>query len=359
MRAHLKGINRVRNKRTGRVYYYAWKGGPRLEGEPGSPEFVVSYHKAHEARAMVPRDQLRSVLDAYQRSPAFDQLKPRTRADYIRQIRKIETAFGDFPVAALADRRARGEFMQWRDELAKTSRRQADYALAILALILSWAYDRGTVPANPVERPRKTYKGSRRDAIWTPSDEAAFLAVAPPRVALGFMLALWTGQRQGDCIAMRWAQYDGEVIRLPQGKTDARLVVPVGAPLKAYLDEAPRPADTILATTRGKPWTEDGFRTEFHKAKKAAGIEGLTFSDLRGTAVTRLAVAGCTVPEIAAITGHTLARVESILDAHYLSRDSALAAAAIRKREEHESGLPLPKSRPKLSGPDRDEPGKA
>ena len=54
---------------------------------------------------------------------------------------------------------------------------------------------------------------------------------------------------------------------------------------------------------------------------------------VRGTAVTRLAIAGATVPEIAAITGHSMKEVGSILDAHYMHRDPALSEAAIRKLE--------------------------
>jgi hypothetical protein len=59
----------------------------------------------------------------------------------------------------------------------------------------------------------------------------------------------------------------------------------------------------------------------------------VTFNDLRGTAVTRLALVGCTEAEIAAITGHSMRDVRSILDAHYLHRDPALAESAIRKLE--------------------------
>ena len=59
----------------------------------------------------------------------------------------------------------------------------------------------------------------------------------------------------------------------------------------------------------------------------------MTFNDLRGTAVTRLALVGCTEAEIAAITGHTLRDVRSILDANYLHRDPALADNAITKLE--------------------------
>jgi hypothetical protein len=54
---------------------------------------------------------------------------------------------------------------------------------------------------------------------------------------------------------------------------------------------------------------------------------------LRGSAVTRLALAGCTEAEIATITGHTLRDVRSILDANYLHRDPAVAESAIRKLE--------------------------
>ena len=39
MRVRLKGVNSIR---------YAWKGGPPLVGEPGSPEFVESYWEAHD-----------------------------------------------------------------------------------------------------------------------------------------------------------------------------------------------------------------------------------------------------------------------------------------------------------------------
>jgi hypothetical protein len=59
----------------------------------------------------------------------------------------------------------------------------------------------------------------------------------------------------------------------------------------------------------------------------------VTFNDLRGTAVTRLALAGSTEAEIATITAHSLRDVRSILDAHYLNRNPALAENAIRKLE--------------------------
>jgi hypothetical protein len=59
--------------------------------------------------------------------------------------------------------------------------------------------------------------------------------------------------------------------------------------------------------------------------------EDLHFHDLRGTAVTRLALSGCTVPEIAAITGHSPRDVGAILEAHNLGGRVELAEQAILK----------------------------
>jgi hypothetical protein len=80
---------------------------------------------------------------------------------------------------------------------------------------------------------------------------------------------------------------DGTHIKLTQGKTGARVVIKVGAPLKAALDAAPKRSTIILTNSDNKPWTSDGFRASWGKACKAAGVVGVTFNDLRGTAVTR------------------------------------------------------------------------
>ncbi|PNU04563.1 tyrosine-type recombinase/integrase [Novosphingobium guangzhouense] len=344
MKVRLKGINRITKKlASGKsvTYYYAWKGGPRLDGAPGSPEFVASYNRAVTARRAPKADLLISILDKFEESVDFADLSDRTRKDYRRLLKVVEAEFGDFPIAALEDRRTRGEFLAWRERLAVKSRRQADYAFSVLARSISWALDRGLVPVNPCERPGRLYRAARAENVWTDADEAAFHAKAPDHLRLALTLALWTGQRQGDLLRLQWAAYDGQTIRLRQRKTKVAVVVPVGAPLKAALDAAkasstrdgkPLPA-TILSTERGTAWTESGFRASWRKACIKSGVTGVTFHDLRGTAVTRLAIAGATVPEIAAITGHSLKEVGTILDAHYMHRDPALGEAAIRKLE--------------------------
>ena len=332
----LKGINSRRKVlRDGSTvtYYWAWKGGPRLKGEPGSPEFIASYHEACANRVVPPQGVLYTILHRYQEATEFTDLAERTRRDYVRLIKIIEKEFGDFPLPALAETGAKDIFRSWRDGLARRSRRQADYAWSVLALILAWAHERGLVAANPCQRGGRLYRGSRRDKVWTLDDELSFLERAPRHLHLALQLGLWTGQRQGDLLRLTWAAYNGERITLRQSKTGARVIIPVGSPLKAALDATTKRSPVILVNSDGKPWTENGFRSSWKKACIAAGIVGVTFNDLRGTAVTRLALAGATEAEIATITGHTLRDVRSILDANYLHRDPALAEAAIRKLE--------------------------
>ena len=341
MKINLVGVKTVTKRLadgTKRRYYYAWRGGPRLEGEPGSPEFIASLQRAHESRVAPSTDTLQSVLDRFLDSEAFLALAQRTREDYRKIVRVIDAEFWDFPLPGLLERRAKGIFLDWRDRRAKRSRRQADYGWSVLARILSWAHDRGLVAANPCTRGGRLYRGTRAEHVWAEADEEAFIRVASEPLRLALMLALWTGQRQGDLLRLPWSAYDGKTIRLAQGKTGRRVVIPVGAPLKAMLDATPKRGPLIIVNTRGIPWSSNGFHSSWRKACVAAAVNGVTFHDLRGTAVLRLFLAGCTEAEVATITGHSLGEVRAILDAHYFSRDEALGRSAITKLERAREG---------------------
>lgn len=336
MRIRLKGIARTRKRlATGeyRIYWYAWRGGPRLQGNPGSPEFIASYNTAVSARLPTPKSNLAWIIDSYENSVAFHGLAPKTKKDYKRFLASICNKFGDCPTEALNDRRVRGDFLQWRDAIALTSPRQADYTISVFARVLSWAKDRAIIAENPLERPKRVWKGSRAEKVWSDEDEFKFLALASSQMALAFLLAVWTGQRQGDLLRLTWKAYDGESIRLRQSKTGRTVEVLVGSPLKMALDTTPRTSPYIIASGSNRPYTSDGFRASWGKACKRAGIKGLTFHDLRGTAVTRMAQTGCTELEIAAVTGHAVSDVTSILDKHYYSRDPSIAKRAIHKLE--------------------------
>ncbi len=157
----------------------------------------------------------------------------------------------------------------------------------------------------------------------------------PVRAANGEIVEYFYAWKGGPRLAGPRAFIVGGSIRKKEGQAGKRIVIPVGKLLKARLDalaeSRPSPRETILAHRAWDAVDRRGFRPSWRKACIAAGVEGVTFHDLRGTAVTRLALAGATPPEIATITGHSLRDVTDVLDAHYLNRDQRLAESAIRK----------------------------
>ncbi len=339
MRVDLKGIHRVRMRlSTGDVmYYYAWRGGPRLKGEPGSPEFLASYQAAHRAQREPNPSVFHSLIVAYRESADFARLGERTKIGYRAKLRQIEIAFGDMPLDLLEDPRVTRDFLDWRDSLASAPR-QADYAWTVLMRVISWGRDRGLTAYRPPTRIDRLHHSDRSEKIWEPDQIAAFMAVASKPLQQALVLALETGQRQSDVLALPWSGYDGTWIRLRQAKSKRhnktpRLVsIPVTRTLRALLDQLPRTSPVILLNGRGRPWGANAFRKQWSAAARKSGITDLTFHDLRGTAVTRLAEAGCTAQEIAAITGHSLRDAGAIID-RYLARTDKLAIAAIAKLE--------------------------
>ena len=353
-RVNLKGVAKV-NKRLAsgeRVsYWYAWRGGPRLDGQPGTAEFIASYNAAIASRKTEIRQTatLGWICDKFQDSPEFTGTAEKTRKDYARHLDEIRREFAPMTFAEIEMRGSRSLFLEWRDEIAaKRGTRTADYVFAVLARALSWAKDREHIERNPCERAGRLHGGNRKESIWTLDEEAAFLATASRPMRLAFLLALWTAQREGDIIRMTWRAYDGKSLMVRQGKTGAAVRIPVAGVLKSTLDteraanaRRAAPALHILATDRGnRAYTADGFRASFRAACEAAGIAGRTFHDLRGTFVTRAAEGGATEAERAAVTGHGLNR--NAMNVNYLSLTYSMAQSCISKLEKwHEAATSL------------------
>lgn len=338
MRVVLKGVHAVTKRLadgTVATYRYAWRGGPRLVSAPHTPEFVAEYAAAIASRKVRRTNDMAALIAEYRTSGEFTTKRERTRKDYATYLKLIEDKFGDLPIAALSDPRVRGDFKAWRDGMADTPRK-ADLAWSVLARILSVAKDRGRIENNPCERGGRLYKADRADQIWTDDMIISALATFPERLRWVFMMALYTGQRQGDLLRLPWSAYDGQRIRLRQSKNGRRVSIPVAKALKAEIAAITKHGPILLTSSDKRPWTSDGFRSSWRRACETAGIVGVSFHDIRGSAVTRLVEAGCSVPEVATITGHSLKTVEEMLDRHYMSRTDALGASAIRKLDRKE-----------------------
>jgi len=356
MQLKLKGVYQSQKKdRLGRVkaYFYlrgfgALKPLPGDEDEDftiGSQAFMRSYQAAIDAprRARV-TGTLQEVIDGYRKSPQFQSLADRTKSDYLAHLDKIAAAkltpkapaFATYPLAVIEDPKIRKRLLDWRDDMARSSPRQADATFGVLRIILEWARDRGMIAHNHAIRPKKVYKADRSDKLWLPEHLEAFREHAPPEMRLALELALWTGQRQSDLLQLAWTSIKEGRLTFRQGKRRRKVDMPVPAPLKALLDVTPKRAATILVTDKGKPWTVKPrpiyFMHKWRKVALKAGLDGLHFHDLRGTTCTMLADAGCTPSEIAAVLGWTVKTVMEMMD-RYQAMTASQSNSAVAKLE--------------------------
>jgi integrase len=270
------------------------------------------------------------LVRRFEGSPEFAHLRESTQAEYRRKFRAIDREWGDCPISGLTDKDFRRDVLEWRDRIAQRAPREADNLVSAMARVLAFGVDRGEIDRNALAQIRRAYRANRADKIWLPEHIKAFTEAASPEMRAAIMLAVHTGQRQADLLALRWSAYDGTRIELRQSKTGRFVSVRCTAALKAMLDQMLKRGPFVMTTPSGRPWKKRYFSQQWDETCKAAGIADLHFHDLRGTAITLLAEAGATVPEIAAVTGHNLATANHILDA-YLSRTQRLGDAAIIK----------------------------
>ena len=110
------------------------------------------------------------------------------------------------------------------------------------------------------------------------------MQAAPPEMRKALMMALHTGQRQGDILRMSWSNYDRQYISIRQSKNGARVEIPFTEALKVEPDSWNRDAAVILTTQTGLPVKKRCFDRLWAEVCEAAEIESLHYHDLRGTA---------------------------------------------------------------------------
>ena len=334
----LKGVNKVRDKRTGEVRYYAWrgKGAPRLKGEPGSPEFHASYVAAHQGLGR-PADNgsIKSLVVRYRGSDDYNKdHEPRTKREWGPWLDRIADHFGKLPVRAF-DRaeQIKPIIRKWRDKRRATPR-QADYGMQVLSALLTFAVNEGKLGANPCFGMPALYESDRSEIIWTDADIIKMQAGCPPWLARMIDLAANTGLRLSDLLKLSWFHIGELEIVIRTGKSGGKIraFVPLHEDLTMVLADMPRRGGHVLTYDEsGRPVTKNGFASAWRRAweKAEMGEADLHFNDLRGTAATRFYLAGLEIREIAEILGWTQDSVGKIIR-RYVGRHAAVKARIAR-----------------------------
>lgn len=339
----------ARIKAKGREYWYFRRGKLwiRLPGQPGESAFLTAYQALLDTDSGTPAPKplsgtMAALIDAYQKSPEWNGLKPATQRDYLKFLPVFRERYGERTVAGM-DRawvfKMRARFA------AEVSPRTANKAVACLSLLMTWAVNYGWRKDNPALRPKRLpVTGAYR--AWTDEEVERFLDGAPAHLALACLLGVGTGQRAADLVRMTWAAYRDGMIEVVQQKTGARVWIPVHGRLRDALDArrqeietAPAPrrkksrpaAVTILTALRGRPYTAGNLSHDVHDRCVTLGIDGAVVHGWRKTAMNYMAEAGCTASEIQSISGHV--KLDMVAGYTRAADRKRLARAAVVKLE--------------------------
>jgi integrase len=229
-----------------------------------------------------------------------------------------------------------------------------------LSVLFAWLVAQKAIDHNPVKAiAYKIPTPAPRIRVGSREEMAHLVQAADligrPDIGDAIMLGLWTGQRQSDRLKLVDGQDTPDGIHFRQGKKHGQpLLIPKAPTLSARLAAARHRRrdwrvnypNVILDEEAKRPFLKRWYGEIFSRVRKAAaeGIAGpdgwrlepmpsladFHDQDLRDTSVTWLALAGCTKPEIASITGHSLATIDDVLK-HYLGLHPDLARSAIGK----------------------------
>ena len=297
--------------RDGRVRYWYFRRNGRRWRLPGEPGEVGNLHGGvrPSAGGHQPGAAVRGAVAAglvwgaggrLLRSPEFKDRKPSTQSMYRRVLEPIAKRIGRHPAGHVERRHVKA----MRDEKADTPG-MANMVVSVLRLVLSYAVDNDYIAANPALKVTTFKLGEHR--AWTHDELAAFERRWAPGTMQrrAYMLARYTGQRRGDLAAMTKAhRKDGE-IRVVQEKTGAELWIPEHRDLAAELARGEQGHMSLLTRRDGSAFDPKALGLWFADAiDKAELPDDCVLHGLRKTAAKALAEAGCTVHEIASITGH-------------------------------------------------------
>jgi integrase len=319
--------------RHGRPRFYFRRPGFKrmpLPGLPWSPEFMGAYEEALAGQLVqagcstAKPGTLRALAVSYYNSLGFRSLKPSSQAIYRRIIDRFCREHGDKRAATLQ-----------REHIVKLMAARkpgsANGLHKMLRALMQHAVETGLRADDPTRDVRAIRAKSDGFHSWTDAEISQFEKHHPvsSRARLALALLLYTGQRRSDVVRMGRQHIRDGALQVRQLKTGAELSIPVHPTLAAIIAETPTDHLTFLTTQFGQPFTAAGFGNWFREQCDGAGLKHCSAHGLRKAAARRLAEAGCTEHEIAAITGHaSLRQVE-----HYTKavNQKKLAAAAMEK----------------------------
>ena len=297
--------------RHGKPRYYLRRPGFKsiaLPGRAHSAEFEEAYAAAMAgiatrrqigAGSTLPGSVNEIAID-YMASPAWAMLKPGTQKARATILQRFREEHGDRGIAGLTE----------RPLLAILSKRPPHSArnwLKALRGLCKFALGSGKITSDPTAGIKLPAAKSKGFHSWTDAEIAQFEKRWPvgtkPRLALG--LLLYTAQRRGDVAKLGPQHIRAGRFVLVQQKTGTEIDAPIHPELRRIISATASGHLAFLVTQQGRPFSCAGFGNWFADRCREAGLpDHCRAHGLRKAACRRMAEAGCTAPQIAALSGH-------------------------------------------------------
>jgi integrase len=256
------------------------------------------------------------------------RLKASTADGYRRYVENhLNPAFGSYPLAAITT----GQIQEFMAKVLASGRsgKTANNLLVPLRKMLSDAVRWGYLATNPASDVQQARVVRKEMAALTPEQVRRLLAAAEPEYELLFRVAIFTGVRSGELLALQWRDVDWKRAQLcvrrsvwkgyvsePKSVRGIRRI-DLGPELLAALHSVQpssgRPDDLIFTNRRGTFVDPRNLvQRHFEPTLKRAGIPHIRFHDLRHTFASLLIAKGAHPKVIQDQLGH--ASIQTTLD---------------------------------------------
>ncbi len=241
----LKGLHIVRSK--GRTYYYAWRGGPRIDAPFGTPEFHAEFADAKRPATALDKHRFSTWITLYKDSDEYKDLADSTKRVWGPWFDHIRDEFGRLSVRQFDRPKIRVDIKRWRAKWKDRPRERPTRLNKFSSRILSYAVSEGALTLNPCEGIPNLYESDRAEIIWTNADLETLYKHASPEVANAAKLASLTGLRYGDLFRLSWSHVGPNAIEIKTGKSRGKrgAIVPIYGAIRELLKTLPRRSTTV------------------------------------------------------------------------------------------------------------------
>lgn len=273
---------------------------------PRYMEHVKTKNKASSIR----RDELnlRNVLPVLGNVRLADLNRDRID-QYMQDRRKQETAGSIQSREAFERNRKAGR--TW-DKAEPPERRNMSVAsvnreIAFIRSLLNYAVEIGELDRNPAGKIRLPRENNERVPTLNADEETRLINALPEWMRFVYRMAVTTGCRQGELLALKWRNIDFESgnLVIEKSKGGSPRTVPIRPDmLKELVTRRQLPEAPVIVTDAGTPPKALSVSQAFRRAARKTGRPDLRFHDTRHLCGSRLLAAGASLPMVADMLGH-------------------------------------------------------